>query len=134
MHSALRQSFHDLHGPEPRIIRSHQLVFHPAPEALDGQLVGIGMEVAVEAAPDAVVLEHLDDLPALIAPISGRIVEEDQLFPLPCRPQAGLQTAKLPFEDLGVMLPGLLLLEEPAPGAADRPAAICWRRDSGSKP
>ena len=44
-------------------------------------------------------------------------MEERQLRPVPRRPQGRLQPARLPIEDL-LVVTGLLLLEEPAPGAA----------------
>ena len=84
LHSALTESIHDLHRPEAGIIRSNQLIFHAAPQPLNGQLVGIGVQVTVVAPADAVAFEHLDDLPALIAPVAWRIVEEHQLLFFPC--------------------------------------------------
>ena len=82
------------------------------------------MEVAVEAPADAVLFQHVDDLPALVAPVLGGIVQEHQLLPVPCRLQRCFQTAHLPLEHLGIMLAGLLLFEEPATGAADGKIAV----------
>ena len=65
LHSAfcILHLFHDLHRSEPGIVRSDELIFNSAPKALDGELMRIGVQVAVEAPADAVFFQQLDDLP-----------------------------------------------------------------------
>ena len=80
--------------------------------------------MAVEAALHAVLAEQVQDGLAAVALVDRRVVEEDQLLPLPRRLQGALQADQLPVQDLLVVGPALLLLKEPAPGAADRQLTV----------
>jgi len=120
---SLRRSVQDLLGAEIYVISGHKVVFHRAPEALPGQTVAAAVKVAVVTGTDLVSLQQVYDLSAEIALIERRIMEEAELFALPCCLQGCLQTEELPLEDLFVGAV-LLLLEKPATGAAKGYVAV----------
>ena len=106
------------------MIRRNQAVFHPIPDPFHGQFTAVCMEMPVITATHLILVQQIDDLPALIAPVLGRIVEKDELFPIPGSLQRGFQPEKFPVKDLSVMLTAALLLKEPSPGAADGPVFV----------
>ena len=81
------------------------------------------MEMAVAAKLHLVGFQHGQDLRALVALIQGWIVEEAEDGLLPRRLQRSLQPQQLPVQHLGIV--GLLLLlQKPAPCAADGVTAV----------
>ena len=58
-------------------------------------------------------------LRALVALVQGRVVEEAELLPVPCRLQGRFQPAGLAGQHLFVVCAGIVQLVEPAPRAAE---------------
>lgn len=75
--------------------------------------------MAVKAAAYLILFQKRQNFRTLIALVPGRIVQKNQFWLLPSRLQGGFQPDQLPSEHLLIMLPGPLLLEEPAPGSTD---------------
>ena len=78
----------------------------------------------VKALPDPVARQQPENLRALIAAVSGRVVQKAELFVIPGCFQACLQPPELTAEDFFIVRALLLLLVEPAAGAAERCLAV----------
>ena len=80
--------------------------------------------MSVKAPPDFIPLQQFDDLPALITPIAGRIVEKNHLVFIASGLQGGFQPDQLPAEHLFIMSTAPVFFEKPAPGTADGPSVV----------
>ena len=86
--------------------------------------MAFAVQMTVETAPDFITFQQLDDLPALIPFIAGRIVEEHHLILIAGRLQGSFQPDQFPAEDLFIVGTAPVLFKEPAPGTADGPAVV----------
>ena len=70
-----------------QIISRNETELNVVPKPFHGQLMATAVKMAVKTSADLIFFEQFQDLGALIALISGRVMEKYQLLPLPCRPQ-----------------------------------------------
>ena len=70
-----------------QIISRNETELNAVPKPFHGQLMATAVKMAVKTSADLIFFEQFQDLGALIALISRRVMEKYQLLPLPCRPQ-----------------------------------------------
>ena len=109
---------------EVYIICGEQSELAAAEASLNRKTHALGVQMPVEALPDPVARQQPENLRALIAAVSGRVVQKAELFVIPGCFQACLQPPKLAAEDFFIVRALLLLLVEPAAGAAERCLAV----------
>ena len=70
-----------------QIIRGSEPEFHPVPLTFHSQLVASAVEMPVKTPAHPVGFQQLQDFRTFVALISGRVMEEYQFRPVPCRLQ-----------------------------------------------
>lgn len=104
--------------------------------AVPGDGMAFGMEVAVKAVADFVRLQKRKDFFTAVDAGDGRIMQEDNLLPLPRRFKGTGETEDFPVEKLFVVWGAFFFFIEPAAGSAEdivtiRDAVIVQKREIG---
>ena len=89
------------------------------PPAVERSGAAFAVDMPVAAQPNLVFFEQFEYLIAPVFQENGRIMQENKLFPLPCRIERRFKPHKLAAHDFSVVLCALFFLVEPATGAAD---------------
>ena len=84
---------------EVYIIRRQQPELTAAEASLNRKTHALGVQMPVKALPDPVARQQPENLRALIAAVSGRVVQKAELFVIPGCFQACLQPPELAAED-----------------------------------
>ena len=103
---------------EVYIICGEQSEIAAADASLNRKTHALGVQMPVKALPDAVARQQLKNFRALIAAVSGRVVQKAELFVIHGCFQACLQPPELASEDLFIVRSLLLRRVEPGAGAS----------------